>query len=78
MEFYRWEERGWIKICIHTHTHTHTQTVEWLNSQKRDDFTRVKVKLSVVARSCVKTKVALLASHDPDELVRLGVRFVIS
>ncbi len=38
------------------------------------DLTRVKVKLSVVVCSWVKTKEALLASHDPDELVRLGVR----
>lgn len=38
----------------------------------------MKVKLSVVVRSCVKTKVALLASHDPDELVRLGFRFTNS
>ena len=46
----------------------------YLNSRKRrDDLTRVNVKLSVVVRPSVKIKVALLASHDPDELVRFGV-----
>lgn len=53
---------------------TNKKVTMYLNSRKRgDDLTRVNVKVSVVARPSVKIKVALLASHDPDELVRLGV-----
>lgn len=39
---------------------------------------RVKVKLRVVFSSWVKIKEALLASHDPDDLVSLGFRFTNS
>lgn len=47
----------------------------WLHLFKRKDaLTRVKVKLSMVV-CCVRLKVALLVSHEPVELVTLGLRF---
>lgn len=47
----------------------------WLHLFKRKDaLTRVKVKLSMVV-CCVRLKVALLVSHEPVELVALGIRF---
>lgn len=48
----------------------------WVNTQwRQDELTRVNVKLSTVVGSCVKVKEAVLASHDPDEFIRLGLRF---
>lgn len=39
---------------------------------------RVKVRFSVAIGSCVKTNEALLASHDPDTMVSLGLRLTNS
>lgn len=60
---------------VHIHANKNQTDHVAKSTKRRDDLTRVKVKLSVLARSSVKIKVALLASHNPDELVRLGARF---
>lgn len=46
--------------------------------ESQSEFTNVKMKPSVVFASCDNTSVALLASHEPDDVVRLGFRFTTS
>lgn len=68
----------WIGKVVGIITFIKCNLFEYFNSpEKKDEFTRMKVKLSVVVCCCVKIKEAMLASHDPVELVRLGVRFKI-
>lgn len=58
---------------------THRQKLMMeLNELKKQIFTSVKVKLSVVICIWVKTRDAVLDSQDPDTLIRLGIRFTKS